>query len=173
MPPLALRHIELAHATSSTQRQGQRKLPAPDPSQPGRTASCTLPSYPSKPLCNHASGHASTPKKSGTRRMNTLPCPSVTELTCTPCATLLWSVWRKASETIERARCLCETNHRAVFCAFRRSPKTSDCSVKARSHPAFYWSILRSRGEESHASHFPGPRFGFRLPPPRARCEGT
>jgi hypothetical protein len=79
--------VELAKFNDNT--EDKVCLPSPRSQQ----SCCTAHSYPSlfpAPLVLHTSGsrNAGTPKMSGARRMNTLPFPSATELTCTPCPTL-------------------------------------------------------------------------------------
>lgn len=87
---------------ASTRKTSACQLPTPVSHQPANSY-CTFHSYPSsapsRPLCYIISmGRASTPKKSGARRMNTLPSPSLTELTCAPCLTLRTSGWLRSAK---------------------------------------------------------------------------
>lgn len=88
--------VELAGFNDNAEREKDKVclstcLPAPESQQ--KQSCCIAHSYPGgsfAALVLHTGGsrNASTPKMSGACRMNTLPFPSATELTCTPCATL-------------------------------------------------------------------------------------
>jgi hypothetical protein len=58
------------------------------------------------------------------------------------------------------------------FCLYRKQALWT-AAPAASSHPVFHWKHSAPEARKTHASHFPGARFGLRLPPPAARCEET
>jgi hypothetical protein len=90
--------VELTRIQRQPQRdKGQRTLPVPESQQKLLHPPTRIPAALALPCATHrwVTRNACTPKMSGARRMNTLPFPSATELTCASCATLPRNAWTR------------------------------------------------------------------------------
>jgi hypothetical protein len=100
---LARRH-QLAKATTSQRTRAKKRCQLPTPVSQ-RTATAPFLRIPAAPFASfvlHNRGgsrkHAEEVRCTSLRRMNTLPSPSTTELTCAPCLTLHTCGWVRSAK---------------------------------------------------------------------------